>query len=142
MKRITKIMMLAAALTGLLLAGCDQKPDIQRSYDFHIETLPVAGKLAKGQTAEIRCRLVREGRYAGAKYTYRYFQPDGKGTLRMEDGPALAPNDLYDLGQEEFRMYYTSLSEDRQVIDIYFLDNGGRRFVLSLAFNASNEKNP
>ena len=46
--------------------------------------------------------------FSDARYTIRYFQPDGKGTLRMDDGMVLLPNDRYPLDREVFRLYYTS----------------------------------
>ncbi len=38
-------------------------------------------------------------RYDGARYTIRYFQPDGRGELRMDDGTVFLPNDRYPLDQ-------------------------------------------
>ena len=45
--------------------------------------------------AEIRCSLRAEGDFKDTRYTIRYFQPDGKGELRLEDGTLLSPNDRY-----------------------------------------------
>ena len=81
--------------------------------------MPVQKRLAVGETAEIRCTLVREGEYADARYTIRYFQPDGKGELRMDDGTVFLPNDRYPLERFSFRLYYTSRSDDQQTIDVY-----------------------
>ena len=92
-----------------LLSSCDDGLDIQQAYPFTVETMPVQTKIVKGETAEIRCELKREGRYDGARYTIRYFQPDGKGTLRMDDGTVFLPNDRYPLEREVFRLYYLSL---------------------------------
>lgn len=89
---------------------------------------------------EIRCQLERSGRYENAKYYLRYFQPDGKGILRIDDGRVFLPNDSYDLTKETFRLYYTSQSEDQQVIDIYFFDNFGQKFTLSFNFNNTSDK--
>ena len=57
----------------------------------------VPTSIVKGETVEIRCELKREGHFSDARYTIRYFQPDGKGTLRMDDGMVLLPNDRYPL---------------------------------------------
>ena len=88
--------------------------------------MPVQKRLAVGETAEIRCTLVREGVYDEARYTIRYFQPDGDGELRMDDGTVFLPNDRYPLDRTSFRLYYTSLSEAQQVIDVYVEDNMGQ----------------
>lgn len=88
MKKMKKILALAVwiAALGLLCASCDNGLDIQQAYTFSLETMPVQKRISVGETAEIRCTLVREGRYDGARYTIRYFQPDGRGELRMDDG--------------------------------------------------------
>ena len=110
-------------LVACLLSACNDEVDVQQSYPFKVETLPVPTRIVKGETVEIRCELKREGRFSDARYTIQYFQPDGKGTLRMDDGMVLLPNDRYPLDREVFRLYYTSESEDQQTIDIYFEDN-------------------
>ena len=86
--------------------------DVQQSYPFTVETMPVPTRIVKGETVEIRCELKREGRFSDARYTIRYFQPDGKGKLRMDDGMVLLPNDRYPLDREVFRLYYIQLTFD------------------------------
>lgn len=100
--------------------------------------MPVQTRIVRGETAEIRCTLVREGKYDGARYTIRYFQPDGKGELRMDDGTVFLPNDRYPLTREVFRLYYTSRSDDRQVIDVYIEDNMGQ--ITQNTFSFQNER--
>ena len=77
----------------------------------------------------------RAGRFAGTRYTLRYFQSEGKGMLRLDKGTALKPNDRYPLVREEFRLYYTSQSADRQTIDVYIEDNFGKVRQLTFSFN-------
>lgn len=101
--------------------------------------MPVPTRLVQGETAEIRCHLKREGRFSDARYPIRYFQPDGKGTLRMDDGMILKPNDRYPLDREVFRLYYTSDCADQQKIDIYFEDNADQMFMLTFSFNNENK---
>ena len=95
--------------------------------------------IVKGETVEIRCELKREGRFSDARYTIRYFQPDGEGKLRMDDGMVLLPNDRYPLDREVFRLYYTSECEDQQSIDIYFEDNSEPAQLFQLIFDFNNE---
>lgn len=123
-----------------LLSSCDNEVDIRQAYLFSVETMPVQTKIVRGETAEIRCTLRREGRYDEARYTIRYFQPDGKGTLRMDDGTVFLPNDRYPLDREVFRLYYTSASSDQQTIDIYVEDNFGQCVQLTFDFNNENEE--
>ena len=120
------------------LSACDRELDVQQSYPFTVETMPVQKDIIRGQTAEIRCTLKRGGEFADTRYTIRYFQPDGKGTLRMDDGTVFKPNDCYPLTKDVFRLYYTSLSSDRQTIDVYVEDNMGGMQRLTFSFN--NEK--
>ena len=125
-------------LAVFCLSACDRELDVQQSYPFTVETMPVQKDIIRGQTAEIRCTLKRGGEFADTRYTIRYFQPDGKGTLRMDDGTVFKPNDCYPLTKDEFRLYYTSLSSDRQTIDVYVEDNMGGMQRLTFSFN--NEK--
>lgn len=49
------------AAVSLTLASCDDDMDIQQSYPFTVETMPVPNKVTKGQTVEIRCELKKTG---------------------------------------------------------------------------------
>ena len=131
------------ALAALLCCvACDNEVDIRQAYPFTVETMPVQTRITRGETAEIRCELQRAGRYDEARYTIRYFQSDGKGSLRMDDGTVFLPNDRYPLDREVFRLYYTSASSDQQTIDIYVEDNFGQCVQLSFRFNNENEERP
>ena len=138
MKKMKGFLMLALAAVGTLLTACDDELDVKQAYAFRLETMPVQTRIVRGETAEIRCTLVREGAYDGARYTIRYFQPDGKGELRMDDGTLFLPNDRYPLTREVFRLYYTSRSDDRQVIDVYIEDNMGQ--ITQNTFSFQNER--
>lgn len=126
----------------LYMTACSDKLDVQQMYEFDLPTLPVQTTIVKGEEAEIRCQLVRSGEYQDTKYFIRYFQPTGKGELRMENGTVLLPNDLYLLPEETFRLYYRSFGTDQQKIDIYILDSFGQVVQKSFAFNneAEDEK--
>ena len=91
---------------------------------------------ALGETIEIRCKLIVAGNYNEALYTIRYFQTDGKGSLRFgRGGVAFLPNDRYPLPDREFRLYYTSGSTEQQVIDVYIENNFGQVEQYSFSFN-------
>lgn len=127
-------------LIACIACACSDDIDIRTDYEFKVTHLPVPKKLKVGETAEIRCQLERSGKYDNAKYYLRYFQPDGKGELRMDDGTVFLPNDTHELTKETFRLYYTSESEDQAVIDIYFWDSFGNSQVLSFSFNNDNSE--
>ena len=109
------VAVLFLGLAVLLLSACSDEMEVQQSYPFKVENMPVPTRIIKGETVEIRCELKREGHFSDARYTIRYFQPDGKGTLRMDDGMVLLPNDRYPLDREVFRLYYTSECEGRRI---------------------------
>ena len=142
MKKMKKILALAVwiAALGLLCASCDNGLDIQQAYTFSLETMPVQKRISVGETAEIRCTLVREGRYDGARYTIRYFQPDGRGELRMDDGTVFLPNDRYLLENEKFRLYYTAQGDEAHNFIVVVEDNFGNSYELEFDFNNRNVK--
>lgn len=142
MKRKLVNMLWAVGLLTVVsfcLPACDRELEVQQAYDFTLETMPVQKDLRRGETAEIRCSLKRAGRYAGARYTLRYFQNEGKGMLRLDKGAALKPNDRYPLVREEFRLYYTSQMLARQTIDVYIEDNFGVMKRLTFDFNSKRD---
>lgn len=140
MKRIRKFLGITALLAaiGLLAFACSDDMDIHKVYAFDLVTMPVQKKIVQGEVAEIRCQIVKEGDYQDTKFFIRYFQPDGVGELRLDDGRLLLPNDLYPLKKETFRMYYTSHCTDQQVIDVYIEDNHGQ--VVQKTFPFQNDK--
>ena len=124
----------------VLVTACNDGLDIQQAYPFTVETLPVPKKLKVGETAEIRCQLVRSGRYQPTTYQIRYFQPDGKGKLEMDDGTVFLPNDLYPLEKETFRLYFTSQSDDQSSLKVWVEDSFGQTVELELSFNNDNSE--
>ena len=129
---------LAAFCVGMLSFGftaCDDDLDVTQAYPFTVETMPVPKELAQGETAEIRCELVRESEFDGAVYTIRYFQFDGEGTLKLDNGLVFLPNDRYLLENEKFRLYYTSECDESQSLTITVEDNFGNAFEWEVEFN-------
>ncbi|GHV39229.1 conjugal transfer protein [Bacteroidia bacterium] len=139
MKKIKNFLGITAWLVAMMLLAlaCSDDLDIHTRYLFDLETMPVPKKIVQGETAEIRCQLVKEGNYQDTKFYIRYFQPDGVGELRMDDGRVLAPNDLFPLTNDVFRLYYTSRCTDQQVIDVYVQDSFGQ--VIQKTFSFQNE---
>ena len=139
-KMFESICVLGLMLTGIVcVVACSDKLAGQQAYELDMATLPVQKKIVMGEEAEIRCDQVRGGTYVETKYYIRYFQPDGKGQLRMEDETVLLPNDLYPLEKESFRLYYKSLSTDQQTIDVYVVDSHGQAIQKSISFNNESQ---
>ena len=104
-KSVSVLAFLFVCALSVILSSCSDELDIQQSYPFKVETMPVPKDIVRGQTIEIRCELKAEGKFDGTIYTIRYFQHDGKGSLRMENGTVFQPNDRYLLENEKFRLY-------------------------------------
>lgn len=122
-------------VAGVMFTSCNDKLDVLQAYDFNLTTMPVQKRIQQGETVEIRCTLNKSGNYEAAKFYISYFQPDGKGELKMDNGTILHPNDGYELDRDIFRLYYTSHCTDQQQIDIYIYDNFWQRSELSFSFH-------
>ena len=142
MKKVIPKMMFRVYIIGmiLLLSACNTQLDIQQQYPFTLSAMPVQKSIVIDETAEIRMKIIREGHFEETEYYIRYYQPDGTGDLKLEDGTVLLPNDLYKLTEGVFRLYYTSKSTDQQKIDIYVEDNFGQTEQISFNFNNKKEE--
>ena len=135
-KAITKVIIGVYFIGMILLLGaCNSQLDIQQQYPFTLSAMPVPKSIEIGETVEIRMKLLREGYFEGTEYYIRYYQLDGMGDLKLDDGTVLLPNDLYKLTEDVFRLYYTSKSTDQQKIDIYVEDNFGQTEQITFNFN-------
>ena len=140
-KLLKKVMMCATMMAALVgFSSCEDDLDIQTNYPFEVEVMPVPTKVLRGQTVEIRCHLNKEGDYAHTLYTIRWFLYDGTGSLRMENGTVLQPNDRYLLENETFRLYYTSASKDAHKFIVVVEDSNGNSQTLTINFNNENKK--
>ncbi len=127
-------------IAGFCLSACDSKLDIQQAYEFDIRTMPVRKDIKQNETVEIRCSLIETGSFADNRYTIRYFQSDGYGELRLgKDGDVFLPNDRYPLPDKEFRLYYTSRSDESQQFEVVVEDSFGNERKLEFQFNAKDE---
>ena len=138
--KFTIFSIIAIAVTGLLLCSCNDKLDVLQAYDFNLSTMPIQKRIKQGETAEIRCQLNKSGNYKQTKFYISYFQFDGRGTLKMDNGTLFLPNDSYPLDKETFRLYYTSECSDQQQFDLYVTDSFGQRYDLSISFQNDSDK--
>ena len=133
----TFIYFLYTLLLASVVCACNDSIDINQSYGFDLACMPYPKKIIRNETIEIRCELVKEGNYINTKYFLRYFQTDGKGELRLDDGRLLTPNDLFPITKSVFRLYYTSRCQDQQNFDVYIQDSFGQ--IIEKNFSLSNE---
>ncbi len=128
-------------IAGFCLSACDNELDIQQTYEFDVQTMPVRKETRQNETVEIRCKLIEKGSFADNRYTIRYFQSDGYGELRLgKDGKIFLPNDRYPLSDKEFRLYYTSRSAESQQFEVVIEDSFGYEKKLEFSFNAEKEE--
>ena len=127
-------------IAGFCLSACDNKLDIQQVYEFDIQTMPVRKEIKQGETVEIRCSLIEKGTFADNKYNIRFFQSEGYGELRLgKDGEVFLPNDRYPLPEKEFRLYYTSKSDESQQFEVVVEDSFENEKKLEFEFDAKQE---
>ena len=123
-------------MIGLFIQSCKMDDlEIQQNFPFELEVMPVKKYIAKGETIEIRCRIISSGNYAGTIYLIRYFQSEGQGNLRLFNDPPFVPNDSYPLNEKELRLYYTSESTVSQSFNIWISDNMGNKQQVNFQFN-------
>ena len=131
MKNLLKKVMMCATIMAVLVGFTSCEDDLD---------MPVPTKVLRGQTVEIRCHLNKEGDCKNTLYTIRWFLYDGTGSLRMENGTILQPNDRYLLENETFRLYYTSASTDAHKFIVVVEDSNGNSQTLTFNFNNENKK--
>lgn len=107
------------------LSSCSDDLDVQQSYPFTVEVMPYGDKISNGETIELRFEIKPEGNYTNTMYTIRYFQYEGKGSLKMVDGPVLVNNDRVLLESKTFRLTYTAKSSDSHKFLVVIEDNFG-----------------
>ena len=83
-KSVSMLAFLFVCAVSVILSSCSDELDIQQSYPFKVETMPVPKDIVRGQTVESRCELKAEGQFDGTIYTIRYFQHDGIGMFRLQ----------------------------------------------------------
>ncbi len=130
-----KIVLFCIGLVCMVLASCDSELEVQQNYPFTVETMPVPKELNRNETAEIRCELKSEGDFDGTVYTIRYFQYDGEGSLKLDNGLEFMPNDRYLLENRKFRLYYTSKCDEAQNFIVVVEDNWGNMMEIEFDFN-------
>lgn len=123
-------------MTGLLIIKSCESPElaIRKSFPFEIYIMPVPSEIAMGETIEIRIEIQSEGNFEDTIYKIRYFQYEGEGMLQYFDSPPYQPNDLYVLPEQEFRLYYTAVSDENHSFSIWISDNFGEEKQLDFHF--------
>lgn len=127
-------------LIGCLLLACNNSLDIKQDYAFSIKTLPVPKKLKQGEMTTLEFRIIREGIYKDAIYSFRYFQSEGDGILTNGSGKVFSMNRLYPIVSDEFILLYKSACAEAQTLDFVFVDNFGQEVEYSITFQNDSKK--
>ncbi len=109
----------------LLVSACNDNVDIQQSYPFTVETMPVPKKLKVGETggstlpASPGTDGLRKQSISSAISSQR------GGNAENVRWHGFLPNDLYPLPGETFRLYYPLHPANQQTVDVCFQDSLG-----------------
>lgn len=123
-------------LTEAILSSCiNDELEIQQNFPFQISVMPVPKNIKKDDTVEIRLKILPSGNFTATQYYLRYFQFDGSGALKYYDEAPFLPNDVYELSQKEFRLYYTSTSTVSQNFKIWIKDSFGNEKEVEFQFD-------
>ena len=138
MKKINQkiVIGLIVMLCVSLFTSCQKELDVQQNFPFEVKVLPVPKSIGKTDT-ELRSPY----QYDENRYFIRYFQYEGKGSLRTSpQGEVLLVNDVYPLASKgAFRLYYTSASEANQSFSVWISDSFGNEQKLDFEFNVKKE---
>lgn len=141
LKRILGVLVMIPVLLLIeySLSSCtSDELEIEKNFPFEVSVMPIPSAITNGQTVEIRIKILSQGKYKENKYFLRYFHFEGKGSLRYYNNQPYLPNDLYEIPQNEFRLYYTSQSDESESFDVWISDNFNNGRKLSFEFNNSN----
>lgn len=111
-------------LISIIFNSCqDNDLEIKQNFPFEVKVMPVPSKIKKNETVEIRMSLETASNFSELKYTIRYFQYEGSGKLQHYSDAPYLPNDEYTLPQKQFRLYYTSESQESHKFSIWIKDS-------------------
>lgn len=138
LKRIFGVLMIIPILlvAEYSLSSCtNDELDVEQNFPFKVSVMPVPSGISNGQTLEIRVKILPQGKYKENKYFLRYFQFEGIGSLRYFNNQPYLPNDSYEIPQKQFRLYYTSQSDESESFDVWISDSFGNERKLIFEFN-------
>ena len=144
MIKLQSILSVLFLIIVVIFTSCSKSDEleIKQDFAFEVKVLPVPKEISNGETVEIRISIKPEGVYKDNRYYIRYFQFDGKGTLQYYDSQPYLPNDLYQLPDQKFRLYYTSKSSITQSFEIWISDEFGNEKNLKFQFNNVDRSKP
>jgi len=129
------VFFLVSLMAVLSLCSCDKELEIQTDFPFELEIMPVPDHIEKEQTVEILCHIKKQGHYKGIRYTIRYFQYEGRGSLMFPYERPFFNNIYYQIPEETFTLHYKTTSKDQNKFQIWVSDNFGNERTAEFSFN-------
>jgi len=130
------------AILAVVMLSCNDTLDIQKDFAFEITHLPFRNtEIELGERVEIRFQIRSiGGEYAGTTYYFRYFLFQGRGFLTDDGGRLFFPNDLFDLPNKTFRLYYQPDSRGQHELGLWFFNSWGHSQELTFSFATVEEQ--
>ena len=144
MKRLSIIVSLIIALS--MFGACNDKLEIQQSYDFSLTSWYLQSEIREGECVEIRLTLHRYGDYQDAEYHIGYIQKSGQGEVFDSAGTPLVNREMQKLTsisnldksnplEQVFTLFYRSLSTKSSEIEFFIVDNFRLERTLTISFD-------
>jgi len=127
--------LLLLLFTCFTLISCSKELEIQTNFPFELETMPVPSSVPADQVVEIPCYIKRQGFYQESKYTIRYFQYEGVGSLKFAGDKPFIPNKLYKVPKDSFMLNYRPKTKDKHSFKIWVADQFGNEKTAEFDFN-------
>ncbi|WP_431609233.1 TraQ conjugal transfer family protein [Chryseobacterium sp. 'Rf worker isolate 10'] len=119
----------------LAIVSCSRELEVQTNFPFELEIMPVPSSVIPGEIVEIPCHIKREGFYQDTRYSIRYFQYEGLGSLMLQEDKPFKPNKLYKVPADSFKLHYRPKSKEGHKFQIWVADQFGNERTAEFDFN-------
>ncbi|MBS0027238.1 TraQ conjugal transfer family protein [Chitinophaga sp. 22321] len=128
-------MLLMLLLSCFAFISCSKDLDIQTNFPFELEIMPIPSTVPADQVVEIPCHIKKTGNYTETKYTIRYFQYEGVGSLKFPGDKPFIPNKLYKIPKDTFMLNYRPKTKEKHSFKIWVADQFGNEKNAEFDFN-------
>lgn len=135
-----------AMITAMLLWSCNDRIEVQKTYDFSLSSWYLPTSIAVDEPVEIRFTLDRSGDYHEASYQIGYIQLSGEGAVTDASGAELVSREFIPLTRlpglntanpaaYTFSLYYTNRTTKRAELRFIVRDSFGQERLMETVFN-------
>lgn len=149
---IMKIISIACIIGAccLLFSRCNDKISVDQQVDFTLECWHLQNTIRQGEEVELRLTLKQTTDIDGTEFYIGYIQLAGKGEVYDRDGTLLVNRELHELtsiveldrrdpNNQQFTLFYKSLSSKNSEIQIIVADNFGQQRTLHISFTSESD---